>query len=229
MRYSSGHKAEIHRRIVAEAARQFRERGLDAVSVADVMAGAGLTHGGFYAHFDSKEALIAEALGSQDGAVVRAHVEQAPPGRKLEALVRGYLSAAHRARRAQGCVVAALGTEAGRHSPQARRVLAQRSRNLAALVRGALPLRPGQSAEGLAAPVAACLVGGLILARLEDDPAAANRILEQCQDFVLNALAVPHDPPLPGPNAESAEQPVAEPGASAGPARPHNRRARARS
>jgi TetR/AcrR family transcriptional repressor of nem operon len=256
MRYPARHKTETHRRIVAAAAGLFRERGLDAVSVADVMAAAGLTHGGFYAHFASKDELIAEALRSgrgtgadklrriaertvadrtaadgtavdgmaadgtvaqgtgadgtlTDGMVAEAAVADgaaAQPsgaerrGRALEAMVMSYLSPAHRARRAEGCVVAALGTEAGRHTPAARRALAERSHGLAQALlpylpeRGGVPRQDGAkedpegAKEDLAKAVTACLVGGMILARLEEDSAAADRTLAACRSFILEAL-----------------------------------------
>jgi TetR/AcrR family transcriptional regulator, transcriptional repressor for nem operon len=198
MRYSTEHKQETHRRIVEEAARQFRERGLDAVSVADVMAAAGLTHGGFYAHFASKEELIAEALRSVKGAAAgRLRPPEgdpaeadAPAPQAVAAMVRRYLSLDHRERPGSGCVVAALGTEAPRHSPAARQELAERARGLAQAFLPYLQERSGQPAQEQAIGVAATLVGGLILARLEAEPAAAERVLSACRRFVLDALNV---------------------------------------
>ena len=235
MRYPARHKTETRKRIVAAAAEQFRQRGLAAVSVADVMAAAGLTHGGFYAHFASKDELIAEALRSgggtgadklrriaertvaEHGAAEHGLAESAvadrtaaqqsvagqtvagqtvsavtPRSRALAAMVNSYLSPAHRARRAQGCAVAALGTEAG-HTPAARRALAERSRGLARTLLPYLPARDGRAGKllakaDLAQAVTACMVGGMILARLEEDPAAADRTLAACRSFILETL-----------------------------------------
>lgn len=191
MRYSARHKLDTRRKIVEAAARQFRERGLDAVSVADVMSAAGLTHGGFYAHFDSKDELIAEALQSGRGGSaekLRTVAAEAAPGQALAAMVASYLSTGHRARQAQGCVLAALGPEAGRHTPTARHVLAERSRDLAGAFLPYLHGRSGQAKEDEALAVTACLVGGMILSRLEEDGAAGERVLAACRSFVLNGV-----------------------------------------
>jgi TetR/AcrR family transcriptional repressor of nem operon len=205
MRYSTEHKQETHRRIVREAARQFRERGLDAVGVADVMAGVGLTHGGFYAHFTSKEELIAEALRSIQGAAAgrlgsskgEPTEASAPSTQVVEEMVRRYLSPDHCERPGTGCVVAALGTDAPRHSPAARQELAERARGLARAFLPYLQGGPGRPAEEQAIGVAASLVGGLILARLEAEPAAAERVLVACQRFILDALKKGEPPAIP--------------------------------
>lgn len=196
MRYSAEHKQETHRQIVEEAARQFRERGLDAVSVSDVMAAAGLTHGGFYAHFASKEELIAEALHSIRGLAAGrlrppegdpdAAAEPAP--QVLAGMIRRYLSQDHRDRPGTGCVVAALGTEGQRHSPAARRELAGRARGLASTFLPYLQGDAGQPTDQQAIAITATLVGGMILARLEEEPGAAERVLVACQRFVFDAL-----------------------------------------
>lgn len=196
MRYSGEHKQETHRRILEEAARQFRERGLDAVSVADVMAGVGLTHGGFYAHFSSKDELIVEALRSiQSGFVGRMGpsrgdpTETDSPGLRVVAeMVQRYLSADHCKRPDTGCVVAALGADAPRYSPATQQEVAERARGLAGAFAPYLQGGPGQTADEQAIGVAATLLGGLILARLEGQSAAADRVLAACRRFVLDAL-----------------------------------------
>jgi TetR/AcrR family transcriptional repressor of nem operon len=203
MRYSTEHKQETRRRILREAARQFRERGLDSVGVADVMAGVGLTHGGFYAHFRSKEELISEALRSiQGGAVGRLISSKGEPAEApspgtdaVEEMVRRYLSPDHCERPGTGCVVAALGADAPRHSPEARQELAERARGLARAFLPYLQSGPGRPAEEQAIGVAASLVGGLILARLEADPVAAERVLEGCRQFILDVLKA-NEPPV---------------------------------
>jgi TetR/AcrR family transcriptional repressor of nem operon len=204
MRYSTDHKKKTHRRIVQEAARQFRERGLDAVGVADVMAGVGLTHGGFYAHFTSKEELIAEALrsiqsrvGDRLGSPMGEPTEATVPGtRVIEEMVRRYLSTDHCKRPGAGCVVAALGADAPRHSPETKQELAERAHGLARAFLPYLQGGAGRPAEERAIGVAASLVGGLILARLEAEPAAAERVLAACQRYILDALKA-NEPPDP--------------------------------
>jgi TetR/AcrR family transcriptional regulator, transcriptional repressor for nem operon len=188
MRYSPEHKTATRRRIVSAAARQFRARGLEAVSVADVMAEAGLTHGGFYAHFASKDDLVAEALREGKGVgagKLREAAQAAPPGEALAAVVDTYLSRSHRARRDTGCILAALAPEASRDTPAARQALAERSQGLAEAVQSALP--PGMFSGDTARAITACMVGGLILARLEDDAADGERVLAACRDFILRA------------------------------------------
>jgi TetR/AcrR family transcriptional repressor of nem operon len=194
MRYSAEHKAESHRKIVEAAAELFRERGLDGVTVGEVMDKAGLTHGGFYAHFASKQALIADAIRSKTGtnaSKLATVAERAEPGKALEEMVRGYLSPAHRTRRGKGCIIAALSGEAGRASPEARKALAERSRGMAKTLQPYLTTRPGELGGETARAVSACMIGGVILARLEDDPAEADRLLAACQRFILDALAAP--------------------------------------
>jgi TetR/AcrR family transcriptional repressor of nem operon len=191
MRYSAKHKTETRERIVAAAAGLFRERGLDAVSVADVMSAAGLTHGGFYAHFGSKDELIGAALQSGRGVSaekLRALGEKAPAGESLRAMVDAYMSPYHRARQAQGCVLATLAPEAGRHAPETRQVLAERAHDLANALVTAVPERPGRPAQEQALAIAACLVGGMILSRLEQDPAAGDRVLDLCRRFILDGI-----------------------------------------
>lgn len=188
MRYSPDHKGATRKRIVAAAAELFKAKGTDAVSVADVMAAAGLTHGGFYAHFASKDALIAEVLREGRGtsaAKLRAAAGRAGPGRGLAAMVASYLSPDHRAHRERGCIVAALGGEAGRWGAKTRGALAGRAHDLGEALR---PYVSGAEASpDVARAVTACMVGGLILARLEADPAEGEKLLEACQRFILAA------------------------------------------
>ena len=196
MRYPARHKTDTHRKIVAAATELFRDRGLERVTVGEVMGKAGLTHGGFYAHFASKEALIAEALGSGSGtsaSKLQAVAGRAAPGGALKAMVQSYLSPAHRARRARGCIIAALSGEAGRAAPEARSALAARSRGLARTLLPHLPGPPSESREDTARAAAACLIGGLILARLEDDPAESDRLLAACRRFILDGVERPTD------------------------------------
>src|SRR5262245_5627440 len=127
MRYAAEHKASTRRRIVDGASAALRARGLAGVGVADVMREAGLTHGGFYAHFPSKDDLVAEAVdaaGEQSVRNLRKVVKRAAPGRAFKAIVDAYLSPAHRDRPERGCALAALGPELARESPSARRAVA---------------------------------------------------------------------------------------------------------
>src|SRR5438046_7639563 len=108
MRYSKEHKQETHARIVRKAAVRLREEGAHGIGVADLMKEAGLTHGGFYSHYDSREALVVEAFAyamdrSTDG--WRKLAERTPPGKRLAAIVASYLTPAHRDDPGRGCAI----------------------------------------------------------------------------------------------------------------------------
>ena len=160
-----------HERIVEVAARALRRNGYSGVGVADVMKQAGLTHGGFYAHFASREALLAEALAraGRDGAATmgeRIRKRQARGESALRALVEAYLSDTHLREVEGGCVVAALGSEMHRQSAELQEPSAVRVRGLVAMVHSALP---EGSTQAQAVVLTASLVGTLQLARALGD------------------------------------------------------------
>src|SRR5687768_9167704 len=136
-------KQLTHERIVATAARAIRRGGFHGVGVADIMKEAGLTHGGFYAHFPSRNALLAEAL-ERAGQASSESIARRAASRKdntstFRALVDGYLSDAHLQSCETGCPVAALASEMPRQAPEVREVAAQRVRSLLAKVHATLP------------------------------------------------------------------------------------------
>jgi TetR/AcrR family transcriptional regulator, transcriptional repressor for nem operon len=160
-------KEVTHARIVETAARVIRRAGFHGVGVADIMKEAGLTHGGFYAHFASRDALLCEALerAGQDGAArmaQRAAARPADGASAFRALVESYLSERHLVATESGCPVAALVSEVPRQAPEVRAVAARRVRGLVARVRDALP---PATPEGSAVVIAGQLVGALQLAR----------------------------------------------------------------
>ena len=176
-----------HERIVATAARAIRRGGFQGVGVADIMKEAGLTHGGFYAHFSSRNALLAEALerAGQDSAE---RVSQATAARQvrgasaLRALVEGYLSDRHLGDIEAGCPVAALASEMPRQSPEVRESSVQRVRGLIAAVRRALPKdAPADSGPAIASQ----LVGALQLARALGDNAEGRALLKASRRALL--------------------------------------------
>lgn len=179
MRYSKDHKQETRERIIRTAAKRFREDGVEAVGVAALMADAGLTHGGFYAHFPSKEALVAAACAegfgeSQDR--LRKTIERHPPGEKLVALAETYLSPAHRDHPGQGCIAAAIGPEIARHPAETRAEFTRGLHGLLELAAAALEADGGDPAA--AAEAVAAMVGALTLARAAADEALSNRFLD---------------------------------------------------
>jgi AcrR family transcriptional regulator len=160
-------REQTHERIVEVAARALRRRGYDGVGVAEVMKEAGLTHGGFYAHFESREALLVEAMerASRDSA---AQIDEAVAARAargespLRALIELYLADAHVASAELGCPVAALGSEMWRQSPALLAASAERVQGLIARVRALLP---PEHAKEQAPALVASLVGALQMAR----------------------------------------------------------------
>src|SRR6185295_16193875 len=165
-RTPNSRKEETHERIVDAAARAIRRHGYAGVGVADVMKEAGLTHGGFYAHFDSRDALLVEALeraGRESGeAVTRALERRAARGvSAFRALVEAYLGDEHLASLETGCPVAALACDMPRQSDAVREASAARVRRLVAGVQSALP----HASRATASVVAGTLVGTLQLAR----------------------------------------------------------------
>lgn len=169
--------AENRRRILAAAGRLFRERGFDAVSVAEVMRAAGLTHGGFYGYFGSKDDLIAAAL---------AELVVVPPVAPLDpdGYAAHYLTPAHRDDRAGGCPVAALGAESVRQSPQIRAAMTEGlRRQIERLAQGTGDPDP-EAARRAAIGHWSALVGALVLARLSDDPALSEEVLGETRAWL---------------------------------------------
>jgi AcrR family transcriptional regulator len=178
---------QSHERILDAAARAVRRAGVAGVGVAEVMKEAGLTHGGFYAHFASREALLAEALehaGNQGNARVRermrARVEAGE--RPLSALIDEYLSERHMEALELGCPVAAVGSELPRAEDALREVARSRVRGLAALVEGTLA--PGVPAEAAWA-IAASLVGAIQMARVLGPDGGGRDVLQACREALL--------------------------------------------
>jgi len=179
MKVSRAQAAENRERILDVATRLFRERGIDGIGVADLMQAAGLTHGGFYGHFESKEDLVAQACAR---AVSRMRqnwttVVDQSTGDPLEALAATYLTPKHRDGAGRGCPMAALGPEIARQGPTVRRAFTDELRPfldyLSRIVQGSSNNLRRQKA--LAAY--AGLVGALVVSRAVDDPDLSNEIL----------------------------------------------------
>jgi TetR/AcrR family transcriptional repressor of nem operon len=168
--------AENRRKILDVAGKLFREQGFEAVSVADIMAGAGLTHGGFYGYFPSKEALVAAAL-------LEASPESGIP-QSLAELIPRYLSCAHKDNPGTGCPVAALAGDVARMTPPVRtamtEVLSQHIDHVTALAQGDSPEQRRQNAIG----IYAALIGGLTLARMSNDETLSAEILQATAAFL---------------------------------------------
>jgi AcrR family transcriptional regulator len=181
-------KEASHERIVETAARAIRRAGFQGVGVADIMKEAGLTHGGFYAHFDSRDALLVQALerAGRDSAARMARAtapRRARGASALRALVESYLSEAHLRAAEEGCPVAALASEVPHQAPEVREAAAQRVHGLIALVQQALP---PQAPAGSAEAVASQMVGALQLARALGDNAQGKALLSRSRQTLLD-------------------------------------------
>lgn len=172
-------KEVTHQRIVAAAARAIRRSGYDGTGVADIMKEVGLTHGGFYAHFASRDAMLAEAAdsaGAETVARLTQVVREAPAGKELQALVGAYLSEEHVANAESGCPVAALGSEMPRQAAKVRRAATRRMKEMLDLLGRYLPGHGQPGAQDEALVTIATMVGALVLARAVDDPALSRAI-----------------------------------------------------
>jgi TetR/AcrR family transcriptional regulator, transcriptional repressor for nem operon len=180
-------KDETRERILRAAARAIRKHGYEGVGVADVMKEAGLTHGGFYAHFKSRDALLAAAAdqaGAESIEYLTRAVAGAKPGQELMALVDTYLSDGHIAAPEQGCAIAAAGTEVPRQEAEVRRVASRRIKDIIGLIERQSPEWGKRAAHDKAMAIAATLVGTVVLARAVDDDQLSSRILKAAREMI---------------------------------------------
>jgi AcrR family transcriptional regulator len=189
MRYPAEHKEAVRARIITQAAKALRKDGLDGVSIPAIMKKVGLTHGGFYVHFEDRDALVAaaiEAAATSTGATVLS-----PAQGGAAAMFGAYLHPEHVEHPEVGCVLAALGSEGRRAGPRVRRAFAWAARGFVRLVDR--QLHPGAAADDdEAAPAdaalarSAAMIGAVVLARLVDDPDLAARVLEATRRAALD-------------------------------------------
>jgi AcrR family transcriptional regulator len=180
-------KEATHERIVSTAARAIRRSGYSGAGVAEIMKEAGLTHGGFYAHFDSREAMLAEAAdraGAETVATLERVAAAAAPEQALEAIIRTYLSKGHVEAVETGCAVAALGSEMPRQAPKVRRAATRRIKEMIDLVGRQSPDWGQPGAHERALVTVATAVGALVLARAVDDP----KLSDALREAALNQL-----------------------------------------
>lgn len=172
-------KEASHERIVGAAARAIRRSGYDGTGVADIMKEAGLTHGAFYAHFASREAMLAEAAdraGAESNALAANIIAAVPPEQALQALMQVYLSKEHLASIETGCPISALGSEMPRQSPEVRSAATRRIKEMIDLVTRQMPDWGQSSAHERALVTVATMVGTLVLARAVDDSALSDAL-----------------------------------------------------
>lgn len=193
MRYDSEHKERTRRKVLTEAAAAIRELGPDRIGVAGLMAKAGLTHGGFYAHFRSKDDLIAQAIGQMfedsHGNFVR-WTQDRPPAEGLARFIGNYVSARHRDTPDRGCPIPSLSGDLARMPPEARARFTEGVDRLTGALAGLLEQMGKPDAKALAASVLAEMIGALALSRAVGDPASSDRILEASRDALKARLGL---------------------------------------
>ena len=191
MRYRPQHKVEVHRKILKDAARRVRAEGIAGAAVSSVMRDSGLTNGGFYKHFDSKDDLLTESLSEafREIADRLAQIAQkSKPGTAWKAIVKTYLSPEHCNHAESGCPLAALAPELARagHAMKApiRREMIKYKRRM-------LPLMPGRRAadkERAFSAIFSTMIGAVAIARILPDQAARARVLASARDFLLRSF-----------------------------------------
>jgi TetR/AcrR family transcriptional repressor of nem operon len=188
---STAHKARTRARIIETAARAFRERGVEPVGIAEVMHEAGLTHGGFYAHFPSKEALVAEAavLGMAESrqefvsAAVEANTE-AP----VAEIIRRYVSRYHRDHPAEGCALPAMTSDVAREPDSVRHAFTTGLDEFIGLLTEYMPGATPEEQRDAALVLAAGMAGAVALSRAVDDSTLSDRLLLAARRFYTGAL-----------------------------------------
>ena len=186
MGYSQAQKEETHKRIVAIASRRFREKGLAGFGIADLMKEAGLTVGGFYKHFESRDELVAEAVSDAFGVWQRQKDATETAGQPLsfEKLVDDYVSDVHRKNPGAGCAFSALAPELARSDKRTRALTSEQVRTDIDLIVGLLPGRNKRAARSRAILTFSALVGAMSLARAVSDEALSREILKTVGDLL---------------------------------------------
>ncbi len=191
MRYRPEHKAKIHQKIVKDASRRVRAEGLGGAAVAAVMRDTGLTHGGFYKHFGSKDELLMESLREafrEFGDTLVHAAEQSPPGKAWKAIVKTYLSLELCEHPERGCPLTALSPELARSG---KRMKSQIFAELLKYKDRMLPFMPGQQTsekERTFFVIFSTMVGAVEIARMLPDRAAQERVLASARTFLLSSF-----------------------------------------
>lgn len=193
MPYSKAHKARTRARIVAAAARAFRAEGIGKVAIPALMRDAGLTHGGFYAHFASKDALVAEACArglSESSEAILAAADAKPPDEALRLIIRAYLSRGHRDNPDTGCAIAALGAEIAREPDGVRTAFADALHDYARRIAAYLPPDASEEEREEAALVLLSGMAGTLMVARALEREQSDRLLLAARRFYMDALGI---------------------------------------
>jgi TetR/AcrR family transcriptional regulator, transcriptional repressor for nem operon len=180
MRVSKKTAAENRRRILTAASRLIREQGISGAAVDSITTAAGLTHGAFYSQFDSKEAVVEEALRlvlDESRELWARRASRKGKRDALETIIDGYLSPSHRKSLGEGCAVAALGSELPRQPRMVRRAFTRRLEESLAMLASLVPAKTAARRDDVAIQLFSTMLGGLILSRAVDDESLSRRIL----------------------------------------------------
>ena len=191
MRKSKTETAKTRERILQAASGQFLSHGITEAGLAQLMRAAGLTHGGFYRHFASKDQLVSEACSQAAQSLasgLKSQIEGKPPNRALALLVGKYLSRSHRDRPAIGCVVAALGSELARADAKTREAATEGFLALSRLIAGQLKNVSAKKAEVQSMAIAAAMIGAMTVARIVPDSRISNSILVGTREHILKSV-----------------------------------------
>lgn len=191
MRYQPGHKAEIHRKIVKDASRRIRTEGMNGAAVVTVMRDTGLSHGGFYKHFGSKNDLLLDALHEafrEIGDTLAVAAEQSQPGAAWKAIVKTYLSPEYCEHAERGCPLTALAPELARVDKSMKgQILSE----LVSYKDRMLPFMPGRRVadkERAFFAIFSTMVGAVEIARMLPEPAMREKVLSTARDFLLHSF-----------------------------------------
>ncbi len=191
MRYGAEHKSEVHQKIVKEASRRVRVEGVTGAAVSAVMKDSGLTHGGFYKHFENKDKLLAESLGEAFREIAERLAdagEKSPPGTAWKAIVKTYLSPEHCDHAECGCPVAALAPELARADEALKVAILE---ELFKYKSRMIPLMPGRRAaekERAFFAIFSTMIGAIAIARMLPDQAGRAKVLANAREFLLRSF-----------------------------------------
>src|SRR5712675_1001387 len=192
MRKSKLEAAETRRRIIKAASAEFRRNGIDTTGLSGVMSAAGLTHGGFYRHFDSKDQLVAEACAAGMEAEVGGAAACPDFGKGgLREIAASYLSTEHRDNPSEGCLLAGLGSELARSGDKTRAAASAGVLKLAEAIAAEYSRTKPESAKGQALVALSAMIGAITLSRIVTDPKISAAILDSTKKYLTASVARP--------------------------------------